>query len=198
MTPTPEQQRHQAETTIPSEASQGVTALQFTAVDDYTTFRADFSFVANDIVLQFFLPVETLEAKAGQTVVQAAADLYNRDARSRSGLKHWTALHPQEQAPWLQTVRDYWAKYLLEHDVPLKRYWTQVFPTSVHRVASGILLSGPPRLQLDFVSELSSWWFKAVGFVILKPDDLVRSILLRLDQDLEACGAGVMLAPNAM
>lgn len=199
MNPTPEEQRQQATEMIQREQGQGISPRQFTVIDDYTTFRAEYAVVDNDIIVQFFLPVEALVARTGQTIEEAAPQLYLRDGRGSqlSTPPAWGALHPATQATWMQTVKDGWAKHFLKHDEELRRYWMETFPGALQVSAMGVFAAGPPRLQAMFIEEVSSWWFKALGFVVLRPNELVRSFVTRLDQDLDAAGAGATLAPNA-
>jgi hypothetical protein len=166
MNPTQEQERRrQAEQTIRNEQRQNIAAVQFTVVDDYTTFYAEYAFVENDIVVHFFLPTEALVARTGQ--------------------------QPDSSA-----IRDQWARHFVENDTVLHRYWFEIFPASLERVATSVFLAGPPRLVAAYTEEVASWWFKAAKFCILKPEELIKTLFVKLDQDLDAAGAASMVAPN--
>lgn len=167
MNPTVEDRWKRTGELIPDEHRDNVAAVQFTLVDAYTTFRAEYAFVDSDIVLHFFVPVEALVARTGQ-------------------------------APPDDSTRDAWTRHFVENDTLLQQYWLEIFPAALERKATEVFLARPPRLVAAYTEEVASWWFKAVKFCVLKPEDLIKTLLAKLDQDLDAAGAASMLAPKRM
>lgn len=98
------------------------------------------------------------------------------------------------QAPTDDAQRDHWAQYFLENHAELRRYWLDVFPRALQQSAEAAFHARPPRLASDFTPEVSSWFFRATGFHVLKPEVFVRTMLAQLDQRLDGEGAAEMLA----
>ncbi len=101
------------------------------------------------------------------------------------------------QAPADAQQRDEWMMHFINKDMVLRRYWKEVLPAVLVQAAKEIFHAAPPRLTFDYTEELCSWWFKALGFNVLKPEELVNQFLARVDALLEAAGASAMVAPNA-
>lgn len=148
----------------------GVAGIPFTQVDRYTTMRAEYAFVDNDIIVHFFLPIEVLQAALVQ---------------------HGNRRTEQLDDP---ATRDQWAVNLVAHDARIGSYWSSSFPAALERVAYEVFCARPPRLVAQYTEELASWYFRALGFCVLKPEELVDRLLSRLDQELDAAGAASLLA----
>lgn len=66
----------------------------------------------------------------------------------------------------------------------LTQLWKQVFPVSLERVAKQVFQADFPRLKASYTEEMSSWWFRANGFVdVGDPDKRSQMFFSELDKD---------------
>lgn len=115
----------QATESLSQQADQNVDPVQFTPVNIYTTFRAEFAVEGPDLIFHFFLPPEVIGA--GEMLAGHPVRLKELDTRVR---KYWLDHFPRTldvvargffkaEAPRLQ------ASYVEEYE--LKSWWLRCF-----------------------------------------------------------------------
>lgn len=104
--------KEQAPEMLSQQDDQNVLPLQFTKVDDYTTFRAEFAIDGDDLVFHFFLPPELESAKG--PVLQQRIEKYWKDGFPRSldvvARDFFKAEFPRLKAAYTQELSSWWLR----------------------------------------------------------------------------------------
>jgi hypothetical protein len=66
------------------------------------------------------------------------------------------------------------------------RYWEELFPNALSRVAERYFNATYPRLKAAYTEEVKSWWMRAEGFgLVLDPHKFSYRFFELLDTELE-------------
>lgn len=90
--------------------------LEFTKVDEYTTFRAEFAVDANDLVFHFFLPPELEEALTRGPAIKQRVEKYWEDGFARTldvvARDYFSAEYPQLRAAHVKEygINSWWLR----------------------------------------------------------------------------------------
>lgn len=105
----------QAPEILKQQDEQGVAALQFTPVDDFTTFRAEYAIVDEDLVFHFFQPPEHVGAiEAKQTALEPRLNHYWMDSFPRTldvvARDFFRAESPTLRAAYTEELKSWWLR----------------------------------------------------------------------------------------
>lgn len=170
MEPNPKQlSTSRAKTLFEEEQSQGVAKIEFTRVDDFTTFTAEYSRSGDDMIVHFFLP------RSNATPLEAATQ---------------SATPEEVQAADVRAQR---TKRLLQTNPAFLTYWTETFPLRLEPLVKQVFKMEPPRVHAAYTEEVSSWWFIVRGLTTLDPKALMHLFFVQLDQLLDSASPPSLL-----
>ena len=95
-----------AKSLLKNEEAQGVEAIRFTKVTEYTTFDAEYAYVDNDIVFHFFLPDDVSHLQGVQEYWKNAFPA----ALDKVSQEHWDATYPRLQAAFTEELNSWWMR----------------------------------------------------------------------------------------
>lgn len=95
-----------AKSLLNSAEVQGVEAIRFTKVKEYTTFDVEYAYVDNDIVFHFFLPDDVNHLQGAQeywkTRFPEVLDIVSQE--------YWDATYPRLQAAFTEELDSWWMR----------------------------------------------------------------------------------------
>jgi hypothetical protein len=131
--------------------------------------------------------MEVLSTKEAREMVQAQPDLSTKIPQFKKVENHSRFLAEYAvidndvvlhffMVPTLVDGKSHWRS---------SAYWGGQFPTELDKVAQKHFNATYPKLQAQYIPEMTSWWLRAYGFgSVLDVDGLVLGFLKSLDDSL--------------